>query len=49
MVDGLLRSLDQPDAPPRSIWAEETEKRLHAYRAGTLKGVPMQEVLRGLS
>ncbi len=46
MVDGLLRSLDQPDASVDAIWAEEAEKRLYAYRAGRLSGVPMEEVFR---
>ena len=46
MVDGLLRSLDQPDAEVDAIWAEEAEKRLQAYRAGKLAGIPMEEVFR---
>ncbi|WP_303901333.1 addiction module protein [Thiohalomonas denitrificans] len=40
MVDGLLRSLDRPDAEIDAIWDEEAEKRLQAYRAGTLSGIP---------
>lgn len=30
VVDGLLRSLDQPDASIDAIWAEEAERRLTA-------------------
>ncbi len=44
VVDGLLRSLDQPDAAIDAIWAEEAEARLRAYRAGTLRGIPMEEL-----
>ena len=47
MIDGLLRSLDQPDASIDAIWAEEAEKRLRAYRAGKLPGVPMEELFGG--
>ena len=47
MVDGLLRSLDQPDAEVDAIWAEEAEKRLQAYRAGTLPGISMEDVFPG--
>jgi putative addiction module component (TIGR02574 family) len=46
VVDGLLRSLDQPDATIDAIWAEEAERRLKAYRAGSLPGIPMEEVFR---
>lgn len=42
VVDGLLRSLDQPDAAIDEIWANEAEKRLGAYRIGELHGVPME-------
>lgn len=46
VVDGLLRSLDQPDASIDAIWAEEAERRLKAYRAGALPGIPMEEVFQ---
>jgi putative addiction module component (TIGR02574 family) len=46
IVDGLLRSLDKPDAEIDAIWAEEAEKRLRAYRAGELSGVLMEDVFR---
>lgn len=38
VVEGLLRSLDEPDEELDAIWAEEAEKRLTAYRAGRLGG-----------
>lgn len=46
IVEGLLRSLDEPDATLESIWAEEAEKRLKAYREGRLEGIPMEEVFK---
>lgn len=44
VVEGLLRSLDEPDEKLDAIWAEEAEKRLRAYRDGRLKGIPMEEI-----
>jgi putative addiction module component (TIGR02574 family) len=46
IVEGLLKSLDEPDCKIDEIWAEEAEKRLAAYRAGRLEGIPMEEVFR---
>ncbi len=46
VVEGLLKSLDEPDKKLDQIWAEEAEKRLKAYRAGGLEGVPMEEVFK---
>lgn len=46
LVEGLIKSLDEPDKKLDEIWAEETEKRLKAYRAGKLQGVPMEEVFK---
>ncbi len=42
IVEGLLKSLDEPD----QIWVEEAEKRLKAYRDGSLEGIPMEEVFK---
>ncbi len=44
IVEGLLKSLDEPDQEIDGIWAEEAEKRLKAYREGKLEGIPMEEV-----
>jgi putative addiction module component (TIGR02574 family) len=44
LLEGLLNSLDIPDATIEEVWAEEAEKRLKAYRAGTLAGIPMKDV-----
>ncbi len=45
IVEGLLKSLDEPYQTIDEIWAEEAEKRLKAYRAGNLKGIAMEEIL----
>ena len=44
VVEGISRSLDEPDASLDAIWGEEAERRLAAYREGHLKGIPMEEV-----
>ncbi len=44
IIEGLLKSLDEPDKDIDAIWAEEAEKRLRAYREGRLEGLPMEEV-----
>ncbi len=46
LVEGLIKSLDEPDKKLDEIWAEEAEKRLKAYRAGKLQGVSMEEVFK---
>lgn len=44
VVEGLLKSLDEPDKDIDRIWAEEAEKRLDAYRRVGLEGIPMEEL-----
>ena len=46
VVDGILISLDEPSANLDKIWADESEKRLLAYRSGNLKGIPMEEIFK---
>jgi putative addiction module component (TIGR02574 family) len=46
IVEGLLRSLDEPDQELDAIWAEEAEMRLRAYRSGKLAGIPMEDVFQ---
>ena len=46
LVEGLIKSLDEPDKKLDEIWAEEAERRLRAYRQGSLEGVPMEEVFK---
>jgi putative addiction module component (TIGR02574 family) len=44
IVEGLLKSLDEPNSRIDQIWAKEAEKRLLAYRDGKLEGIPMEEI-----
>ena len=44
LIDGLVRSLDEPDKEIDAIWAEEAEKRLRAHREGRTKAVSFEEV-----
>ena len=46
IVEGLLKSLDEPNKILDEIWAEEAEKRLLAYREGRLEGIPMEEIFK---
>ena len=46
LVEGLIRSLDEPDKKLDEIWAEEAESRLKAYREGRLEGIPMEDVFK---
>ena len=43
LVEGLIKSLDEPDKKLDEIWAEEAEKRLKTYREGKLEGIPMED------
>ena len=44
LLEGLLESLDHPDKTCDDIWADEAEKRLEAYRAGTIGTRTYEEV-----
>lgn len=44
IIEGLLKSLDEPDKTIDEIWAIEAEKRLDAYRKGKLKGIDISEI-----
>ena len=46
VVEGILRSLDEPDTSLDAIWAEEAEKRLRGYREGNLEAIQMREVFK---
>ncbi|MDZ7759645.1 MAG: addiction module protein [Desulfovermiculus sp.] len=39
LIEGILKSLDEPDKTIDEIWVEEAEKRLEAYRDGKLETV----------
>lgn len=44
LVDQVLHSLDRPDPEIDRIWIEEAQRRLLAYRAGKVKGIPAEEI-----
>ena len=44
IVEGLLKSIDEPDQNIDKIWTEEAEKRLKAYREGSLEGISMEKI-----
>ncbi len=44
LIEGLIKSLDEPDKDIEQIWTEEAEKRLSAYRNGKLKGIPYKDI-----
>lgn len=46
LVEGLIKSLDEPDKKLDDIWAIEAEARLKAYREGKLEGVPMEDIFK---
>jgi len=45
LVNQLITSLDKPDKNIDTLWAEEAESRLDAYKQGKLKAVSLEEVL----
>jgi len=44
LIEGLIRSLDEPDKEIDEIWGVEAEKRLEAHRKGKTQGVPFKSV-----
>jgi putative addiction module component (TIGR02574 family) len=44
LVEGLLASLDQPDAAIDELWA--AEDRIDAFEAGELEAIPAAEVFK---
>jgi putative addiction module component (TIGR02574 family) len=46
IIEGLIRSLDEPDKTIDQIWADEAEKRLKAYRDGKLQTIPVDEIFK---
>jgi len=44
VIEGLIKSLDEPDKHLDAIWIEEAEQRLKAYRAGKMEGIPMEKI-----
>lgn len=46
IIEGLIKSLDEPDKTIDQIWAEEAEKRLIAFREGKLETIPAEQALK---
>lgn len=46
IIEGLIKSIDEPDKSIDEIWAEEAEKRLKAYRDGKLQTIPADEIFK---
>ncbi|HCY76975.1 MAG TPA: addiction module protein [Ignavibacteriales bacterium] len=46
IIEGLIKSLDEPDKTIDEIWAEEAEKRLKAYREGKLETIPVDDIFK---
>lgn len=46
IIEGLIKSLDEPDKSIDEIWAEEAEKRLKAYREGKIETIPVEEIFK---
>jgi putative addiction module component (TIGR02574 family) len=45
LVNAIYGSLERPDAAIDEIWYDEAERRLEAYKAGRIKGIPGEQVL----
>ncbi len=48
LVELILESLDKPDMKIQNKWIEESEKRYDAYKAGKLKALSYEEVMKRL-
>lgn len=46
IIEGLIKSIDEPDKSIDEIWSEEAEKRLKAYRDGKLQTIPAEEIFK---
>jgi putative addiction module component (TIGR02574 family) len=49
LVEELLKSLDMPDPKLDAQWAEESEQRLRAFRAGEIESHSSEDVFAELS
>ena len=48
LVEGLIKSLDEPDKELKEIWGEEAEKRLKAYRDNEIKSVSAETTFNSI-
>ena len=46
IIEGLIKSIDEPDKLIDEIWAAEADKRLKAYRKGKLETIPSEEIFK---
>lgn len=44
LADKVLHSLDRPDPAIDRLWLAEAERRLTAYRAGRVEGIPAEAI-----
>ena len=44
LIEWLTQSLNKPDEKIEKIWAEESEKRYKALKAGKVKTIPLSEI-----
>jgi putative addiction module component (TIGR02574 family) len=45
LLNLIYSSLEQPDAAIDKTWYDEAERRLAAYKAGKVQGIPADQVL----
>jgi len=45
LLDVIYGSLERPDTTIDGIWYEEAKRRLAAFKAGQVQGIPAQQVL----
>lgn len=48
LVELILESLDKPDVEILDKWVNESEKRYDAYKAGKVKALSNEEVMKKL-
>ena len=48
LVELILESLDKPDMEIQNKWIKESEKRYDAYKAGKVKALSYEEVMKRL-
>ena len=44
LVEALLDSLDKTDTKIEKVWVRESESRYHAYKMGSIAGIPLDQV-----
>lgn len=48
LVELILESLDKPDVKIQNKWIQESEKRYDAYKAGKIKALSYEDVMKRL-